>query len=387
MSKFLTYEYRIYPNKKQKELISLTFLMCRYMYNTLLKMKAEIFNQFINYSNECYKKEVNVDEKAFSESHKLPRMSKLKKVDDRYAKVDSLALCAELSHLNRAFENFYSGRAKFPKYKKRKDKNTYTTSLVNNNIRIEGKKRIRLPKLGYVKAVIHRDLPKNSKIKRVVVKEDKTGKYYVEVVLEIKEENVITDKEKMKVNEKNIIGLDFKVGEIFVTSEGSKPNFGRPYMKSLDKLRACEKELKNKSKFSKGYWKSINKIRKLHKKVALKRKDFSHKESRKMAKKYKYVGIEDISLKEIANKLSTGINVYETGYKTFIERLKYKIGGEIVVVDRWYPSSKLCSNCGKKKKKLKLETRVYRCGKCGLKIDRDVNAAINIKNEAISLLR
>lgn len=385
MVKYLTYEYRIYPNKKQRELISLTFKMCRYMYNTLLKLKADIFNQFISYSNECYKNQENVDEKTFSKSHKLPRMSILKKVDERYSKIDSLSLCAELNHLNRAFENFYSGRSKFPKYKRRKDKNTYTTSCVNNNIRIEGRKKIRLPKLGNVKAVVHRNIPENSKIKRAVIKEDKMGKYYVSLILEVMENKEIDINEPIYIKE-NVIGLDFKVGEIFVTSEGTKPDFERPYKKSLEKLRIYEKNLRNKVRFSKGYWRCINEIRKLHKKVVNKRKDFLHKISKRIAEKYEYVGIEDISLKEIAKRLSTGINVYETGYKTFIERIKYKIKGEIIVVDKWYPSSKLCSNCGKKKRKLKLDMRVYRCGKCGLKIDRDINAAINIKKETIRML-
>ena len=91
-------------------------------------------------------------------------------------------------------------------------------------------------------------------------------------------------------------------------------------------------------------------------------------------------------MKEIARRLSTGINVYETGYAGFVEMLKYKIKGEVIYVDRWYPSSKLCSKCGNKKKILKLEQRVYRCKKCGLRMDRDKNAAINIKNEAIRIL-
>lgn len=380
MQKFLTYEYRIYPNKKQRELISLTFMMCRYMYNTLLRKKAEIFKEFVKYSKECQRKEKNLEERVFSKSHKLTRISVIKKADVRYEKVDSLALCAELSHLNRAFENFYSGRSKFPKYKKRKDRNTYTTSNVYENIRIDGKNKIRLPKLGYVKAVLHREIPYGSKIKRAVVKEDKTGKYYVSLVLEMKEE-------KKKEVEEKVVGLDYKVGEIYVSNEGEKPEFSRPYKEALEKLRKLEKRLGKKCKFSKGYWKYIKKIRILHKKVVQKRKDFLHKISDKLRKIYSYIGVEEISLKEIASRLSTGINVYETGYSGFLEMLKYKVIGEVIYVDKWYPSSKLCSKCGNKKKRLKLEQRIYRCSKCGLKMDRDQNAAINIKHEAIRILR
>lgn len=379
MSKFLTYEYRIYPNKKQREQIGLTFKMCRYMYNTLLKKKADIYNQFVEYSKECQEKGINLEEKVFSKSHKLTRMSKIKKVDERYAKVDSLALCAELSHINRAFENFYAGRSKFPKYKRRKDKNTYTTSNVYENLRIDKKDKIRLPKIGYVKAVLHRKIPIGSKIKRAIVKEDKTGKYYVSLVLEMEEK---VEKEK----DEKVEGLDYKVGEIYVSSNGEKPEFSRPYKRALEKLRKVEKSIGKKEKFSKGYWKKIRKIRKLHKKVARKRKDALHKISKKLTRKYGYIGVEDISIKEIANRLSTGINVYETGYAGFLEMLKYKIRGEVIYVDKWYPSSKLCSRCANKKKRLKLWQRVYRCQKCGLVIDRDKNAAINIKNETIRII-
>ncbi len=381
MSKFLTYEYRIYPNKKQKELILLTFKMCRYMYNTLLKEKADIFHQFVEYSNDCQKKGINLEEKIFSKKHKLSKIKDLKNLDKRYLKVDSLSLYSELSHLNRAFENFYSGRTKFPKYKKRKDKNTYTTSNVNENIRIGGKNKIRLPKLGYVKAVLHRKLPYNSKIKRAIIKEDKTGKYYVSFVLEVEK----TDK-KIEVKKEKIVGLDYKVGEIFVTSKGDTPKFGRPYKSALRKLRYLEKKLSLKEKFSKGYWNFIRKIRILHQKVSRKRKDFLHKLSDSLSKKYEYIGIEDISLKEIASKLSTGINVYETRYAGFIEMVKYKTCQKVVSIDKWFPSSKLCSKCGNKKKKLKLEQRIYKCSKCGLVIDRDENAAINIANESLRLL-
>ena len=381
MPKYKTYKYRIYPNKKQKEKMQLTFKMCRYMYNTLLRKKVEIYNEFVRYSKKCEEKEINLEEKVFSKSHKLTRMSEIKKADERYAKVDSLALCAELSHINRAFENFYSGRAKFPKYKKRKDKNTYTTSNVYENLRIDKKNKIRIPKIGYVKAVLHREIPRGSKIKRAIVKEDKTGKYYVSLVLEM-EEKEVKEKEGVKVE-----GLDYKVGEICVTSEGKKPKFSRPYKRALEKLRKIEKRIGRKEKFSKGYWKVIKKIRILHKKVAQKRRDVLHKISNKLTKKYKYIGVEDISMKEIARRLSTGINVYETGYAGFVEMLKYKIKGEVIYVDRWYPSSKLCSKCGNKKKILKLEQRVYRCKKCGLRMDRDKNAAINIKNEAIRILK
>ena len=175
---YRTYTFRAYPNKTQQNLINLTFVMCRTMYNTLLRIVLDNYSKFCTQNETCLNNNVNFDEEAFAKENKLPKISKLKKVNENYTKIDSLALCAEYSNLVRGMEMFYRGHSKRPKFKGRNDKNSYTTSMVNNNIRIEGKK-VRLPKLGFIKVRGLRPIPPNYKIKRAVIFEDKTDKFFI----------------------------------------------------------------------------------------------------------------------------------------------------------------------------------------------------------------
>lgn len=378
---YRTYTYRIYPNEEQKTLINMTFMMCRYTYNTLLKIKMEIHKRFVSYIENCLKNEINPDEADYFKKDSIPSLKKIKLLDARFQKIDSLSLYAEKDNVVRAFQNYYDGRAKIPHYKKRRDQNIYTTSNVNQNIRREGA-LLRIPKIGFIKTIFHRPMPNNSNIKKVIIKEDKCGKYFAAIILEIDGEL-----EKNSNVKENGIGLDFKVGDIYVDSKGNKPIYMRPYRNALNRLRQYEKELGRKIKFSKGYWKCIQKIRKLHHTVAFKRKDFLHKLSTNLTKNYSLIVVENLSLQEIASKLKNGINTYDTSYDTFVQMLTYKVSGIVFKINKWFPSSKTCSGCGHLKRKLKLGQKIYQCHYCGIRIDRDLNAAINIYREGIRTLK
>lgn len=278
---------------------------------------------------------------------------------------------------------FYSGHSSHPKFKGRKDKNSYTTSNVNNNIRIEGKK-IRLPKIGYIKVRGMREIPSYFKIKRAVVYEDKKGKFFISIIFEF--DNKYLKKEKPTPTKSNTVGLDFKIGDVFVSSNNFIPHYSKKYFSLLDKIPQVQAFLNRKHKFTKNYWKAVNILRSFHRKIVNIRKDFLNKLSSKIANSYDYVIIENLSIKEIVYKLGKGKNAYNTSFCTFVKKLSYKVKGEIVKINKWFPSSKKCSNCGKKKKHLKLSQRVYRCAYCGNVIDRDLNAAINIKQEGLKVL-
>jgi putative transposase len=379
MQQILTYTYRIYPNKKQKVLINNTFDSCRVVYNTLLNSRKTICKCYKKYEKNCEKLGVKIDKYQFNSLNKEPTVPNIKDRFPELKEVDSLALCAEWKHLNRSFSNFYSKRAKFPKFKNKKDKNTYTTSRVNNNIRIQGNK-IRLPKLGMIKINLHRALPKGYKIKRVVVKNDKCDRYYVAIIIEF---NLNVSN---KINIKKSVGLDFKIGNVFVSSDNEIPDDFMPYKKSIEKMKKIEKELNKKRKFSKNWFKELKIFRKLHIKIACSRKDFLHKLSKKISDAYNFVALETIDLLEIVKKLGTGKNLYDTGYGSFILKLKYKLEQKnkiFMKISKWFPSSKKCSICGNVKKYFTLETKVYFCSKCHSSIERDLNAAINIKEEAL----
>ena len=379
--KYKTYTFRAYPNKTQTSLIYLTFTMCRYMFNTLLRIVLDNFSKYNSEVEWCLKNKKDFDEVKFNKSHKLPKMSVIKKANEDYAKVDSLALCAEYSNLVRGMEMFYRGHCKRPRFKSRNDKHSYTTSQVNDNIRIEGRK-VRLPKVGFIKVRGMREIPNYFKIKRAIVFEDKKGKFYISIVFEYDEKFEKNDKPvKSKV-----VGLDFKIGDIFVSSDFFIPKYSNKYFKFLDKIPKSQKSVNRKCKFSKNYWKETNKLRRDHRKVVNIRKDMLNKLSSMLALIYDYVIIEDLSIKEIVYKLGRGKNAYNTSFNAFVKRLLYKFEDRVIKINKWFPSSKKCSKCGKKKKHLKLSQRVYRCAFCGNEIDRDLNAAINIRNEGMRIL-
>ena len=384
--KYKTYTFRAYPNKTQANLLYLTFLMCRLMFNALLRI---VLDNYMKYNSEveyCLKNAKTFDEVKFSNSHKLPKISTLKKSHDDYKKVDSLALCAEYSNLVRGMEMFYRGHSKLPRFKGRNDKNSYTTSQVNDNIRIENNK-VRLPKVGFVKVRGMREIPDYFKIKRAIVFEDKKGKFYISVVFEYNEKDEeINNKNLHSTKEIKTVGLDFKIGDIFVSSDNFIPKYNNSYFILLDRIPKSQKNVNRKKKFSKNYWKSINRLRSAHRKVVNIRQDMLNKLSTILAKDYDFAIIEDLSIKEIVYKLGRGKNAYNTSFNKFVKKLLYKFNDRVISINKWFPSSKKCSNCGKKKRHLKLSQRVYRCAFCGHVIDRDLNAAINIRNEGMRLL-
>ena len=381
--KYKTYTFRAYPNKTQQKLFYLTFLMCKNIFNTMLRI---VLDNYIKYNSEverCLKNGITFNEENFSKTHKLPKISTLKKAHDNYKKVDSLAICAEYSNLIRGMEMFYRGHSKKPRFKSRNDKHSYTTSQVNNNIRIV-KNKVRLPKVGFVKVRGMREIPDYFKIKRAVVFEDKKGKFFISVVFEYDEKDEIsnTSTPNMKT-----VGLDFKIGDIFVSSDNFIPKYNNNYFILLDKIPISQKSVNRKKKFSKNYWKATNKLRSVHRKVVNIRKDMLNKTSTLLAQNYNFAIIENLSIKEIVYKLGRGKNAYNTSFNTFVKKLLYKFDNRVIKIDKWFPSSKKCSNCGKKKRHLKLSQRIYRCAFCNHIIDRDLNAAINIKNEGMRLIR
>lgn len=379
---YKTYTFRAYPNKTQQSLIHLTFLMCKIMFNTLLRLVFDQYHAYRSEKDSCLKQNIPFNLKTFHRSHKLPKISTLKKLDHRYLLVDSLAICAEYSNLVRGMQLFYQGHCLKPKFKSRNDKHSYTTSQVNDNIRISGNK-IRLPKLGFIKVRGMREIPSNFSIKRAIIFEDKTGKFFISLIFEFPSPKEIPT---TTLSQEKVVGLDFKIGDIFVSSEYFIPHYTDHYFKLLDKIPSIQKKVNRKHKFTKNYWKSTNLLRKFHRKIVQIRKDFLHKLSTFLSTIYSYIIIENLSIKEMVYKLGRGKNAYNTSFQTFVKKLLYKSKDHVIKIDKWFPSSKKCSHCGKKKKHLKLSQRIYRCNFCGNIIDRDLNAAINIKKEGIRIL-
>ena len=299
--------------------------------------------------------------------------------------MDSIALQQSLRHLDTAYTNFFKRKdSGYPRFKSRKrGKQAYTTVNVNNNIRLEGS-RIRLPKLGEVKIRQHREVPEDWSLKSVTVKRVPSGKYYVSILFEY--ENQIGEREMNRV-----LGLDFSMPDLYVTSEGEHCGYPKYFRQAEQKLARAQRRLSKMQKGSANYRKQKVKVAKIHEKIANQRKDFLHKRSHEIAEGYDAVCIEDLNMQGMSKALHFGKSVHDDGWGMFTRMLEYKLadrGGKLVKIDRWYPSSQMCSSCGHIVPEVKdLGVRVWFCDWCLEYHDRDENAAANILGEGHRLLR
>jgi len=338
----LAFKYRIYPNKDQELLINKTFGCVRFVYNTILYTANKFYEE--------------------TGKNKIITPASLKSENRFLKEVDSLALSNAQLNVKRSFTNFFQKRAKFPRFKSKKNNvKSYTTNCVNNSIRIEENKYLVLPKLKRIKLKYHREIPKDYKIKSVTLI-NSNGNYYVSVLTEF-------EKEIQKVVSKDkVIGLDFSMSELFVSSENQRADYPR-YFRMLEK-----------------------KLKKLQKSLSIKncRRDFLHKLSKKLSEDYNAVVVENLNMKGMSQVLNFGKSVGDNGWGMFLRMLEYKLmflGKQFLKIDKWFPSSKTCSKCGNVKDELKLSERSYKCECCGIEIDRDYNAALNIRDIGKEMLK
>jgi putative transposase len=250
---------------------------------------------------------------------------------------------------------------------------------VNGNIQLlDG--HIKLPKLKMVKIKQHRTIPSEYVIKSCTLSMTSSGKYYISILTEYEKEIEIKKIE-------NIVGLDFAMNGLFVDSEGEKANYPKFYRQMLGKLAQEQRKLSRKKKGSSNWNKQRVRVAKIQEKVANQRKNFLHHKSKELVTTYDAVVIEDLDMKGMSQALSFGKSVSDNGWGMFTSFLKYKLneqGKRLVKIDKWFPSTKTCSSCGNIQP-MPMNLRSYIC-MCGLHLDRDVNAAINIKKEGVRLL-
>ncbi len=357
------FKFRIYPNTSQQTLIARTFGCVRFIYNRMLSDRIEYYKQTgqsLNNTPAKYKKEFEWLKEA-----------------------DSLALANAQLNLNKAYRSFFRDKkAGFPKFKSRKSNHqSYTTNYVNGNIRMmDG--CITLPKLKAVRIKQHREIPDDHKLKSVTISRTPAGKYYASILYEY-------DSHIEPVQPEKFLGLDYSMTELIVASDGSKTGYPRYYRQALKKLKREQRKLSGCEKASRNRNKQRLKVAKLHEKVANQRKDFLHKLSGQIANAADVVCIEDLNIRGMSRALNFGKSVSDNGFGIFVSMLDYKLkerGKQLVKIDRWFPSSKMCSECGTVKGSLLLSERTYHCEVCGNTFDRDQNASINIRNEGARML-
>ena len=359
--------YRIFPDEAQKTLFAKTFGCCRFLYNQMVADRK----------------------KAYEETGKTVRRTPAfyKKDYPWLKEVDALALANTQLHVEAAYRKFFEpGANRYPRFKsKRKSRKSYTTNRVNGNIDFADGK-LKLPKAGLVKICLHREVPVDGILKSVTVSMEPSGKYYASILYEIPEyENQVPGK---NTEEMEILGIDFSMKELAVFSDGTSADYPGYYRKAQKKLAREQRKLSHCQKGSRNYEKQRKKVAVCHEKVRNRRNDFQHKLSRRLADRYDVIVIEDLNMKGMSKALNFGKSVMDNGYGAFCEKLSYKLkkqGKRLVKVDWSFPSSKKCSVCGRVKKELGLDERVYHC-ECGNHMDRDVNAAINLREEGRRIL-
>lgn len=215
----------------------------------------------------------------------------------------------------------------------------------------------------------------------MIVSKTSAGKYYASILYQY-------EQKIPQIKPQEILGLDFSMKELFIPSEGESAEYPRYYRRMLDKLAKEQRKLSKCEKGSNNRNKQRLKVAKLHEKIVNQRKDFLHKTSRQITNVYDAVCIEDLNMKGMSQALNFGKSVHDNGWGMFTAFLDYKLaesGKQLVKIDKWFPSSKTCSNCGEVKSELSLTERTYICD-CGNILDRDINAAINIKYEGMRML-
>jgi len=365
-----TYEYRIYPTDEQKSLLSKHFGHCRWMYNYALSRKISHYKQT---SGTLSRYDIQAD---------LPKLKKQESTE-WLKEVNSQSLQAVLIHLDTAYNKFFAKSGGFPKFKNRKSKQSFEVPknlTVNFDIGI-----IELPKFNEpIKTVFHRQFI--GEIRTCHIKRSNAGRYFVTILVEDGTELP----SKPEINKETAIGIDVGIKSFIVTSDGEEIKNPRHFVTCQRRLasiqRSFSRKIKSKNKgdvLSKNAEKQKLKLQLLHERVANQRKDFIHKVSTRLIRENQTICIEDLNVKEMMKNRKLSKHIQDAGWGMLFQQFRYKsewYGSNILTIGRFEPSSKTCSKCGYIKHDLKLSDRTWTCPNCGECHDRDVNAAINIRD-------
>lgn len=373
------YKFRLYPNQDQRIKLDKTFGCCRFLWNQMLHERTDTYRRL-------------KDDKHTLHSHKY-RTEKEYKVDYPFLKdVDSKALQSSTRDLLTAFHNFFNGLTKtqkvgYPKFKSRKKKQSYTTYNINNNIKLNFKiKKIKLPKIK-TWITYRDDRIFDQPIKHVTVSKTKSGRYYIAILIEREVE--IYPKDSIHISKIQAFDMSSSYFLVSQTFQMENPRF---YRKEERKLKRLHRRISRKKKGSINRNKGRIRLARKYDQIYNRKNDWINKITHKLSKEYDAIILEDLNIKGMQqfNKgLSKSVTL-DFSWNQFISTLQYKMeqqGKHLIRVDRWFPSSKLCSQCGWKNEELKLSDRLWTCQKCNIIHERDKNSSKNLLKEGLKQLK
>lgn len=388
MRDHIAVKFRAYPTDEQARLIDRTIGCARLVYNLMLETRIAHYQT------------------TWESCHPTPAM--FKDAFPFLREVDSFALCNAQLALSRAFKRFFEDKdAGYPKYKsKHHGRKTYTTNLSHGNIRLDGKaRRLKLPKLGWLAVRQHKRIPESWNLKSVTVEHCPSGRYTATVLFERDTQT------PEQVETVRIVGLDYASHGLYVSSDGERADYPGFYRNMEARLSREQRKLSHMTRGSANWRKQCGRIARIYEKISNQRHDYQHKKANVLADTYDAVAVESLDLKGMAGKprpnpdpdhpgayLRNGRgakgglakSMLDNAYGMFCTLLEYKLarqGKPLVRVDRWFPSSQLCHECGYRNPQVKdLSIREWACPSCGVWHDRDVNAALNIRDEGRRLV-
>jgi putative transposase len=352
------YKYRIYPDADQRSVLANIFGQVRFVYNLGLETKISAYAA--NQTNvTCF--DLN------------KQITELKNECDWLKQCPAQALQMAMRNLDNAYHAFFRG-AGFPKFKSKHDKQSFQ---LPQGVRIsDDNKQVFIPKLKWVDMDMHRGY--KGTVKTVTISKTTTDKYFISLLVDTGSEAPV----KQPVLKSTTVGIDLGIKDFVITSEGKKFDNKDFFKSQMRKLRVAQRSLARKQKGSKNYEEQKKLVALLHEKIKNQRTDYLHKISTYLVNNYDSICIEDLAVSNMVKNHNLARAISDMGWGNFKSMLTYKCdwyGKNLFMLNRFEPSSKTCSCCGKINKELTLKDRVWTCTKCNTTHDRDVNAAINIK--------